>query len=623
MELLADFHFLRPWWLLLIPLWLWLAAYVWRTCSSNNGWAALCDPVMLKYLVGETVSQQRPKAVLIALMTGGVLACTALAGPVFQQLPQPLFQSQSAMVIGLDLSRSMLAEDLKPNRLARAKQKLQDILALRREGQTGLIVFAGSAFDVVPLTTDNRAILAMLDSLHPSMMPAQGSKASAALEHAYAMFKRGAISNGHVLLLTDGVDAAASASAERLQQAGHRVSVFGVGTEDGAPIPVSGSNEQGGFLKDGAGNIIIPRLNQAELSLLADTGGGIYRAIRFDDSDINSLPDLIPSQAAESRKESMQTDRWREEGPWLLLVLLLPLLSLAFRRGLLLLLLVLPFGFSDSAYAMAWQDWWQTRDQQGQALIQQDADDAASRFENPDWKAAAQYRAGKYKESADTLTSTEHADGWYNRGNALAKAGDLKGAAKAYEQALAKDAAHEDAQFNLELVKKAQQKSEQQQSDQNQSGDGQPSDEQGDQQQSNEKQEQSSSQSDSGDRQDKSGNQSEQDAQPEQSAADNNEQQENNQQDDKPQPEQNQAGDEQKEQSSQQSQAESGDKEEEQSEQAAQTEQADEQQSEEMKASQQWLRRIPDDPGGLLKRKFQYQYRQQGEQSGNKGTQTW
>ncbi|MFQ5518820.1 MAG: VWA domain-containing protein, partial [Mariprofundus sp.] len=146
LQAMLEFHFLRPWWLLAIPAWLWLSFYVWRTCSSSNGWVALCDPVMLKYLVGESAIQQRSRVALVILMLGGAAALTALAGPVWQQLSQPVFRAQSAMVIGLDLSRSMLAEDLRPGRLVRAKQKLQDILSQRREGQTGLIVFAGSAF---------------------------------------------------------------------------------------------------------------------------------------------------------------------------------------------------------------------------------------------------------------------------------------------------------------------------------------------------------------------------------------------------------------------------------------------------------------------------------------------
>jgi len=333
MELLSTFHFLRPWWLLLLPFWLLLALVLWRQGRGSGGWAALCDPVLLGYLTGETMQPQRSRLALAGLMIAGVATVAALAGPAWKQLPQPVFRAQSALVIAFDLSHSMLAEDLLPNRLIRAKQKLQDILKLRHEGQTGLIVFAGSAFDVVPLTTDNKAILAMLEVLEPALIPIQGSRASTSLERAGAMLKRGMVQHGSVVLLTDGVDTNALSAAEKLAQAGHQLSVLGVGTDAGAPIPSQSGD--GGFLKDRSGNVVVPRLNTSQLQALADAGNGIYQSIRVDDLDVKKLPGLVPAHSDELKKEDVQTDHWREEGPWLVLLLVLPLLSLVFRRGVL------------------------------------------------------------------------------------------------------------------------------------------------------------------------------------------------------------------------------------------------------------------------------------------------
>jgi Ca-activated chloride channel family protein len=334
MEILSTFHFLRPWWLILLPFWLLLSLLLWRQRRSSDGWSALCDPVLLNYLVGEATRRQRSKLALAGLIIGGVAAVIALAGPAWKQLPQPVFRAQSALIVLLDLSQSMLAEDLHPSRLIRAKQKLQDILKVRNEGQTGLIVFAGSAFDVVPLTTDSKAIVAMLEALEPSMMPAQGSRASSAIERAVAMLKRGMIQHGSVVLLTDGVDADAVSAAEKLVQAGHQLSVLGIGTDTGAPIPSQSGD--GGFVKDSLGNIVIPRLKVSELRALADAGNGIYQLVRFDDLDVKSLPGLIPAQGEKTKLEDLLTDQWREEGPWLVLLFLLPLLSLIFRRGVLI-----------------------------------------------------------------------------------------------------------------------------------------------------------------------------------------------------------------------------------------------------------------------------------------------
>ncbi len=614
MEILSNFHLLRPWWLILFPFWLLLALLLWRQKRENDGWSSLCDPALLTYLVGESTRKKRSRLALAGLMMAGVSAVVALAGPAWKQLPQPVYQTQSAMIIILDLSQSMLAEDMRPNRLIRARQKLQDILNLRQEGQTGLIVFAGSAFDVVPLTTDNKAIIAMLGALHPSMMPTQGSRASAALKRAADMFKRGVIHHGSVVLLSDGVDADAVAVAENLVQAGHQLSVLGVGTETGAPIPLQG----GGFLKDGSGNIVIPRLQTAALQTLANAGNGIYQPIRVDDADVKSLPGLYSVQGEKVKMEDFHSDQWQEEGPWLVL-LLLPLLLPVFRRGVLLLVFLLPVFSPDLSYAFEWKDVWQTPDQQGEMLFKQEqSEQAAAKFENPEWKAAALYRTEKFKESAKTLKAIKSADAHYNRGNALAKSGDMKAAIEAYEQALKIDKRHEDAKFNRDLIKKIMQK---QQSDQHQSKD---------QKESNKSDKSDKSEQQSGGKQqDKQGDKSENSERPGQQSD-----------------EQQQQNDEKQSQSGQEKKAEADAKKEKERQQqamqsaehteqskaepekkdvkaAAEEKEINKEDAEEMQSQQQWLRRIPDDPGGLLRRKFRYQYRQRGQQQASKEGQAW
>ncbi len=649
MDVLTAFHFLRPWWLPVIPLWLWLAFSVWRKSRGGEGWSAVCDPALLSYLVGDekTEGQERSKIALAALMLAGSLALLALAGPAWQQLPQPVYRAQSALVIGLDLSRSMLAEDLKPDRLQRAKQKLQDILAARKEGQTALVVFAGDAFDVVPLTSDNHAIVAMLGSLTPDMMPVQGSRASTALAHARAIFKRNAIKRGTVLLLTDGVDEDAREMAEALVKAGHRVNLIGVGTDAGAPIPAAG--EAGGFVKDNRGNIVIPHLDEARLRQLADAGHGVYQTIRFDDADIDAMPGLKPSAAdAISRQQKLQTDLWREEGPWLLL-LLLPLLALAFRRGVLLSVFLLPLVLSpDYAHAMDWKDLWQTPDQQGQALMREKKPaTAAGLFHDPEWKGSALYRAGKYKQAAKVLGKAGSADGWYNRGNALAKAGDLKGALDAYDHALnlagennrdGADRTAKDAKFNRDLVKKALQQSKQRKSDKQKKSDKRnKSNKQKKSDQKNRKDQDKDRQGQKGGKQgeknkdqDKSGSEQRKSQHVDQSKP-------GQQQDKVSGQDQQKATQDQTEQQSAEQKKKRKKKDEQQAQARQQPQgkqhnekkavkamnQAESRQDKEKAAAlKQWLRRIPDDPGGLLRRKFQYQY-QQRDQSGEAGDQTW
>lgn len=638
------FHFLRPWWFILLPAWLLLSYLLWKNHQQKNGWSALCDPALLSYLVGETTERtNRSKRWLTALISAGCIAIVALAGPVWKQLPQPLFQAQSAMVIVLDLSRSMDAEDLKPSRLIRAKQKVQDILAARVEGQTGLIVFAGTAFDVVPLTTDNQAILSLLASLDTSMMPSQGSMASEGLKHALSMFQRGAIHAGSVVILCDGIDQNAIPAAQALSKAGHLVSVLAVGTADGAPIPAPAQkNGSGGFLKDSTGSIVVARVDNKSLSAVANAGDGLFQHIRLDDADVRHLPGLIPPRLSESasdqsaQTDKVQTDQWHEEGPWILL-LLLPLCALAFRRGALFMVLLLPMlsavMMPTPSDAMEWKDLWQTPDQQAQTLMQQEHHkDAAQQFEDPQWKAAAQYRAGQFKESAEALEPLKRTDALYNRANALAKAGDLQAALDTYDEVLKQDSKHQDARFNHDLVEKLLKK---QQSKENKSGDkGKKSDKQNQQQGNDQSKDQSQPSEQSSKQQgEQSQDQSQASDAPDKQASKDSTASKNDEQTSKEERKQEaQAANKAEEKSEQDKETQAAskatndqksEKEHQQARQQNQIHESDQQALEKLHEQQQLLRRIPDDPGGLLRRKFKYQYKQQGAQPLSGSNQAW
>jgi Ca-activated chloride channel family protein len=280
----------------------------------------------------------------------------------------------------------------------------------------------------------------------------------------------------------------------------------------------------------------------------------------------------------------------------------------------LLAVCLLPMLSPDLSHALEWKDLWQTPDQQGQVLLQQGkSGQAAATFEDPGWKAAALYRTKKYKEAAKALEGIESADAWYNRGNALAKSGDLKAAAQAYEQALKIDKTHEDASFNLELVKDAMQN---RQSKQQQLGEKNQ-----DQQRSQSDQNSGQSENESGKRKnlDDSSSDSRQHQKPEQQEKGEAEQSRSSQND--------QARDEvEKDKEQEQGETEGQNKaeaEEEKVKSSVQEQEMDREAKEEIKARQQWLRRIPDDPGGLLRRKFRYQYRQRGQQSRTREEQAW
>ncbi len=326
---LAEFHFLRPYWLLmLIPL-AWICWRLRRPAGDGGAWQQICDPHLLPHLlVRETGREDRWRLWLLGL--GWLLAVLALAGPTWSQRPQPVFRNLEARIIVLDLSNSMAAADLKPSRLTRARFKVADMLTQWNEGLTGLVVFAGDAFTVSPLTHDNDTIAALLPVLGPELMPTQGSRVDLGLRKAAELLQQAGINRGEILLVADGDnDHQTLDIIAELNNQGYRISVLAVGTEAGAPIPVA----NGGFLKDAAGNIVVPRLDTAHLQSLSRAGGGRYALISADSTDLETL--LINNSVnplSASEQADRQTDSWREEGPWLVLILL-PLAALAFRRG--------------------------------------------------------------------------------------------------------------------------------------------------------------------------------------------------------------------------------------------------------------------------------------------------
>ena len=456
---MSDFHFLRPeWFLALPPLLLLLFWWAQRQLRSRS-WQAVCDPELLPHLLlGRSVRQANWPFWL--LLVGLLLALSALAGPVWKRQLQPLFRQQSALVILLDLSRSMEAADLKPNRFLHARLKIADLLRRRKEGQTALIVFAADAFTVTPLTEDRHTIEALLKSLDPELMPVQGSNPERAMQRGQELLQQAGLKHGRLLLVTDEdrpelfLDA-----ARQLKQQGFELAVLGVGSREGAPIPLPG----GGFFKDGQGNLVLPKLNTAGLQQLAIAGGGNYRQLSVDDSDLhNLLTGLDDHRLDQSGKIAVITgDRWREEGIWLLWPLTV-LAALASRRGWLLVLTIL-FLPPPSAEALSWSELWQTPDQQAaQAFAKKDYTTAAHQFQDQRWKASAFYRDGKFPAAAKQLKQPQNADDWYNKGTSLAKMGNLPTALKAYKQALKLEPEHADARFNMNLVKKALQKQQQQ-----------------------------------------------------------------------------------------------------------------------------------------------------------------
>ncbi len=589
----ADFHWLRPEWLFAIPVLVGIAVLLARGKLGSGNWQSVIDRELMPYVLSRDPGRGTDYRWWL-LGLGGVIASVALAGPAWQRIEQPVFRAEQALVVALDLSRSMDAQDVAPSRLRRAKLKILDTLERRNSGQTALVVYSANAFTVTPLTNDNDTIAALVNSLGTDIMPSRGSYPEVAIAKGRTLLEQANAGFGEVLLITDGGSSpAADDAARELKAAGYTLSILGVGTIEGAPIP----RVSGGFVTDNRGQIAVPRLEERGLRSLAGIGGGRYARISPDEQDLDVLlSGEIAGAGAAVGEGSLATDRWREEGPWLLL-LLLPIAALAFRRGWALVALVFIIPLPQPANAAMWSDLWLNKDQQAEAELEAgNASEAAALFENPDWQAVADYRAGDYAGSVRGFERNGDTRSLYNLGNAMAFQGELDAAIEAYETVLEDEPDNEDAQYNLELVKNLKDQQEQEQQNQ------------GDDQQSTENPDGEGEQSDSDSQQDQQGQEGESQSDGE------------SQEGDAPESGEEEMTEEemralQEELQRAAEEAEAG----EQPQQMSEAELAElRQQQEQEQAMEQWLRRIPDDPGGLLRRKFRHQYQRSGkDQDGN------
>ena len=597
----TEFHFLRAGWILLIPIAILLIFFFKRRMLTIGNWEKLIDKRLLPYVMSRRqLSDNQYKWWLISLIS--VLSIIALAGPTWERIEQPSFRTDQSLVIALDLSRSMNAQDITPNRLTRAKLKILDILERRQGAQVALIVYSANAFTVTPLTSDTDTIIALINSIDTSIMPSRGSYPALAIDKGLQLLNQASVSNGEIILVTDGgITSDSFSSAQKLRDEGYRLSALGIGSMNGAPIP----KETGGFITDNTGQITISRLEVDDLKDLVEIGGGSYTSITSNDQDIDTLLSEVYSAVRES-DDSVTTDQWKEFGPWLLLIVV-PFGSLLFRKGWVFIFLLTIMPIDNSVYALDWNDLWKTRDQQAkEAMESGDYDKAIELFEDSEWLAAAHYRAGNYRQSANGYNNNSNIDHLYNHANSLAKIGQFEEAIENYEKVIAEEPNAEDALYNLNLLKDLL--SENQSSEEN-NDDGQSSEEASTGEQSQQQNGDESEQSDNEGNSKTGDSDDESDANPNQKLS-------NEEDIEAIEKELERAAEENSNQEPQQ---------EDNNESGIEGRMAQEQQQ----AMEQWLRRIPDDPGGLLRRKFRYQYQRQGiDQDGNQiwpneGAQPW
>ena len=436
-----DLHWIRPLWLLALP----LAALPWLKGREAKGpWTRVLDPALAPFVLRRPGPGTGSNWRLIC--SAALSVCIlALAGPAYRQVPVTANRSSDALVALFDVSRSMLAPDLTPSRLERARLKIRESLRMRPSGQTGLVAYSGHAFTVAPLTSDAATLINLLEVLAPDVMPSRGSDVAAAIARGHRLLNQADAREGRLLLVTDrSGDQRAVEAARALHADGHMLLVLGAATPEGAPVP----NMRGGFLRDDFFGLVVSRPDENGMLRLAREGGGAYRRITTDNRDLRELLGRGGARNIGASGEGAQALRWRDEGP-LLLLLLAPLAALAFRRGWILVILLVPL----ASYAA--DGWFTTSDQRGMRAFEgRDFGRAAELFADPGWRAAALHRAGRFHESADVLKDMTAAPARYNRATALALSGEIETAIRLYEELLRDHPDHADARHNLTVLRK-------------------------------------------------------------------------------------------------------------------------------------------------------------------------
>jgi len=646
---MADFHFIRPlWFFALIALF--FALYLLKQMRvSQSGWQGLLPKHLAKVLI-KSSPENKPLSLITPFIIG-LLAIIAMAGPSWQKLPQPVYQMARGSVLIMDMSYSMYSTDLSPNRLTRARYKAIDLLDNINEGEMGLIAYAGDAFIISPLTEDTNNIKLLLPSLSPDLMPELGSNPMRALTLADEMLKNAGHIEGDIYWFTDGIE---NSEVQDITQWSrehvYKLNILGVGTKNGAPIKLT----NGEFMKDNSGAIVVPKLRENPLKGLAKRGNGQYVKLQNNSDDIKRLL-LNNANITDNKgqqKESANTgDQWEEMGPYIILIML-PLVLMYFRRGRLLAILPLALLLtpSDQAYASIWDNLWKTEDQQAQNKFdKKQYQEAAEQFNDPLWQGSAQYKAGNFEQALKSFQQSDSAQALYNQGNALAKLNKLDEAINSYNKALEKQPNFEKAKANKTLIEKLKEQQDQNQKDQQ--GDGESEnknqDEQnGEQEQSDQKNENSQNDK-NGENSDQQQSDDQSNNQPQDSDPQDPSSQDSQSQDNKQEGEQNNAGSENNENNENEEKNEANEqsdenKDAEDTEQslAEQTNEDGSKQTQEQKAQairaaeklaqeteqkhQQILNKVTDDPYQLLRNKMQLEYKKRRQnRSGLGATKKW
>jgi len=453
MNAAASFQFLQPTWLLTLPLlWglVWLFA---RRDLRQSMWSRLCEAHLLARMRHGSTSLASANRLAWMLTWMLTLAVLAAAGPSWRQQSQPSFESTSARVIALDLSRAMLVQDVKPDRYTQAQAAVREIIDSKFDGETGLVVFSGAAFVVSPLSRDSATLDAFVDSLKPGLMPLEGLRIDLAIERSQELLSASVTGQGQIIVVASGSEATGSAleAAAKARDENIRVSIMAIGTSAGGPrIEVDG-----GLARDSNGGYLLSKTSFADLRRIAAAGGGALVSLTHATAGNAVLDSRIKAGILASAEQNTDNgELMAVNGGYWLVWLILPFALLLFRRNLIWMLLVaILLPGVDGARAAETGSLWQNREAVAfQAFQRGELELAGQLSGDPLLRGAAYYRRGQYEQALESYSLGNSAAAFYNRGNTLVQLNRLDDAVSAYTQALELEPELGDARYNRQLV---------------------------------------------------------------------------------------------------------------------------------------------------------------------------
>lgn len=459
---LSAFHFLRPLWLLLLVPGLLLPILWARRHDLSRRLTGVIAPHLITHLVITPEDEHRfcPVHLFAALL---VLGGLAVAGPTWEQDRPDFLENRAPLVIALDLSRSMDADDLQPTRLEAAKQKLHDLIHLRGGARTALIAYAGTAHLVMPATEDPALLDTYLQALSTDLISTSGKDVLGVIDEAKRLL--GTDTPGTLLLVTDGADSRQFAAIKQhLDDSDLQVLVMAAGVKNGGVV--NGPN--GEARTDDNGRPVLARFDSDGLKQLAHAADAPLGSLSLNNDDLDWI-ELHAQQHFQASANDADVLHWKDAGYWLCWPLLLIAL-LTIRRGWRinwLAGLLLAFGMSGhapDASAGALADAFFTPDQQGRwAFEHQRYAEAAEHFSDPYWKGVAAYEGADFKGALASFAELDTPPAYFYLGNSYVRLSKFPEAIAAYEHALKLQPAFPEATANLALAQALQKDREDQQ----------------------------------------------------------------------------------------------------------------------------------------------------------------